>query len=62
MIVGAIVVFVWKQYFAHTQIYEMIPGFISASIAIIVVSLLSCQRAEITENFNRAERAYKEAK
>ena len=41
MISGAAVVVLWKQFFAHTGIYEIIPGFLVASLAIIVFSLVS---------------------
>jgi len=39
MVVGAVTVLVWKQY-AWLGLYEIIPGFIFASIAIVVFSLL----------------------
>ncbi|WP_437612077.1 sodium/proline symporter PutP [Erwinia sp. V71] len=39
MIVGAVTVLVWKQY-AWLDLYEIIPGFIFGSIAIVVFSLL----------------------
>jgi len=38
MFTGAIVVIAWKQ--TGSPVYEMIPGFIAATIAIVVVSLL----------------------
>ncbi len=38
MIVGAATVLIWKQ--TGSALYEMVPGFIAASIAIVVVSLL----------------------
>ena len=47
MVVGAVVVFAWKSVIPETSewfnVYEMIPGFILASLAIIVVSLLSAE-------------------
>ncbi len=39
MIIGAVTVIVWKQ-FAWLGLYEIIPGFIFASIGIVVVSLM----------------------
>lgn len=40
----------------------MIPGFILAFIAIIVVSLITpAPRAELVETFEKAEKAYEEA-
>ena len=45
------------------NVYEMIPGFALASLAIIVVSLLSAEpENEVKETFEKAEKAYKEAK
>ncbi len=45
------------------NVYEMIPGFTLASLAIIVVSLLSAEpENEVKETFEKAEKAYKEAK
>ena len=41
----------------------MIPGFILASLTIIVVTLLSAEpENEVQETFEKAEKAYKEAK
>ncbi|SUB16301.1 Propionate transporter [Pantoea agglomerans] len=39
MIVGALTVLVWKQY-GWLGLYEIIPGFIFASIAIVVFTLM----------------------
>ena len=57
MIVGAAVVFIWKFAIAPAfggifAIYELLPAFICASIAIIVVSLLTAPPdKEIVEEF-----------
>lgn len=62
MILGAVVVILWKNLFADTGLYEIIPGFIASFIAIIVVSL--CGKApteDITARFDEADRLYKEA-
>jgi sodium/proline symporter len=49
MLVGAVTVIVWKQ-FAWLDLYEIIPGFLFACIAIVVVSLMGRQpSATITE-------------
>lgn len=45
MVVGAATVLLWKQ--TGSALYEMVPGFIAASIAIVIGSLLS--RAPSTE-------------
>lgn len=41
MVTGAVVVIVWKNFIAqHLNLYEIVPGFLCASLAIIFVSLL----------------------
>ncbi|HHF3391578.1 proline:sodium symporter PutP [Haemophilus influenzae] len=67
MLVGAVTVFAWKEVVpADTdwfKVYEMIPGFAFASLAIIVISLLSNKpEQDILNTFDKAEKAYKEAK
>ena len=67
MVVGAVIVFAWKSVIPQTSewfnVYEMIPGFALASLAIIVVSLISAEpENEVKETFEKAEKAYKEAK
>ena len=62
MIVGAVMVIVWKNVWAETGLYEIIPGFICSWLAIVVVSL--CGKApdtQVTERFDDADRLYKEA-
>ena len=39
MVIGALTVLVWKHY-GWLDLYEIIPGFLFASIAIVVFSLL----------------------
>jgi sodium/proline symporter len=59
MLIGAITVIVWKQY-AWLGLYEIIPGFLFASIAIVVVSLLGCTPGNVvTERFRNAEAEFK---
>lgn len=51
MLVGAITVLVWKQY-GWLDLYEIIPGFLFASLAIFVVSLMGREPSNaITERF-----------
>ena len=58
MLVGAITVIVWKQY-AWLNLYEIIPGFLFAAIAIVVVSLMGRQpSAVVTERFRLAEEEF----
>ena len=66
MLTGAITVFAWKECLPQesewAQIYEMIPGFVFAAIAIIIVSLLSAKPDEaITDTFEKAQKAYHDA-
>ncbi|MBN6065309.1 sodium/proline symporter PutP [Aggregatibacter actinomycetemcomitans] len=66
MLTGAITVIAWKKWLPQdtelAQVYEMIPGFLLATLAIVVVSLLSAKPdAEITDTFDKAQKAYKEA-
>ncbi|EZQ04684.1 sodium/proline symporter PutP [Acinetobacter sp. Ver3] len=63
MIIGAVTVIVWKNIWADTGIYEIIPGFICSLIAIIVVSLLGKQpTSDVTDRFDEADRLYKATK
>ncbi|ARZ00648.1 proline permease [Yersinia ruckeri] len=59
MVVGAATVIVWNK-FAWLGLYEIIPGFIFASIAIVVVSLLGREPSKIvTDRFHKAEAEFK---
>ncbi|MBE8595286.1 sodium/proline symporter PutP [Xenorhabdus sp. BG5] len=59
MLVGAITVLVWMEY-RWFSLYEIIPGFIFATIAIIVVSLLGKAPSQATQQrFADAEAHYK---
>ncbi|MGQ9372248.1 sodium/proline symporter PutP [Acinetobacter tandoii] len=63
MITGAVMVIVWKNAFGATGIYEIIPGFICATIAIIVFSLFSkAPEKDITDRFEQADKLYKASK
>ena len=58
MLVGAITVVVWKE-FIGLGLYEIIPGFILASLAIYVVSLMSKEpAASIQQRFEAADAEY----
>lgn len=62
MLTGALVVVFWNTLVPNSGIYEMIPGFILATIAIIIVSLITpAPRSEISETFEKANNAYKDA-
>ena len=63
MIVGAVVVIAWKNFYAATGIYEIIPGFILSTLAIIVVSLIDKKpNQKVIERFEEADKLYKAAK
>jgi sodium/proline symporter len=50
-------VIVWKH-FELLGLYEIIPGFIFASLAIYVVSKLGAPTAGMVERFDAAEKDY----
>ncbi|MEQ4510606.1 sodium/proline symporter PutP [Dickeya zeae] len=61
MLVGAVTVIVWKQY-GWLNLYEIIPGFLLSSAAIMVVSLLGrAPSSVVTERFQKAEQVFKSA-
>lgn len=67
MLIGALTVFGWKIVISPSsvwfQVYEMIPGVLFASIAIVLFSLLSGRPEQsVIDTFNMAERTYKAAK
>lgn len=62
MVVGALIVILWKNLWADTGIYEIIPGFVCSWIAIVVVSLLGkAPSHEVTDRFEEADQQYKES-
>jgi sodium/proline symporter len=61
MLVGAVTVIVWKQ-FGWLGLYEIIPGFLFASVAIVVFSLLGpAPSRAMQQRFDEAEAEYGEA-
>jgi sodium/proline symporter len=55
LIVGAVTVLIWRHYTWY-GIYEIIPGFIFSSIAIVVVSLLTTPPSTaVIQKFNDAK-------
>lgn len=63
MLVGALTVVVWIAMGKFgTGLYEIIPGFLLSSIAIIVVSLMTPASTEIQRRFDKAHLFYKENK
>jgi sodium/proline symporter len=54
IIVGGVTVLVWKQ-FGWLGLYEIVPGFVLASLAIVVVSLLdTAPSGKIKQEFQRS--------
>jgi sodium/proline symporter len=61
ILVGAVTVIVWEQIPAFEDVYEIIPGFIACTIAIIIVSLLTKEPSEaIKREFEEAKRLVNE--
>lgn len=59
MVIGAVTVVVWKE-FIGLGLYEIIPGFILASLAIVVFSLLDkTPSASIQKRFDEADQEYR---
>ncbi|GLK88200.1 sodium/proline symporter PutP [Pseudomonas turukhanskensis] len=62
MLVGALTVILWKNFLNHLGLYEIIPGFIFASIAILVFSKIGQgPSASMLARFEKAEREYQDA-
>ena len=62
MLTGFLTVILWNTYLGSTGIYELLPGFIFAFIAGIVVSLVTkAPEQEIIDEFEKAEAIEKEA-
>ncbi|RFU62904.1 sodium/proline symporter PutP [Peribacillus glennii] len=58
MIAGAAMVIIWEQIDRYKEVYEIIPGFIACTIAIITVSLLTSKPSkEVEEEFESAVKA-----
>lgn len=63
MVVGAVVVIAWKNLFASTGIYEIMPGFILSALSIVIVSLLDKKPSQIvTDRFDKANAIYEQSK
>lgn len=61
MITGAVTIFVVKNYIKieNEYFYELLPGFILAAIAIILVSLITAKPSEETlQKFDESQTGY----
>ncbi len=55
IIVGGVTVLIWKNFFAFTNLYEIVPGFLLSTLAIYVVSIMDKEPSkEITDDFDKA--------
>jgi sodium/proline symporter len=62
MLLGALTVILWKNFFAWTGLYEIIPGFILASLGILIFSRIgAAPSASMQQRFAVAEREYQQA-
>ena len=59
MLVGAVTVIVWKNYMGDTGLYEIIPGFILATLSIVIVSLVDKATSDdVVHRFEMAKAEY----
>ncbi len=62
MLVGALTVILWKNFLGHLGLYEIIPGFILATLAIVVFSKVgNGPSASMIKRFDDAEKEYQSA-
>lgn len=62
IVVGALTVILWKNFLGQLGLYEIIPGFIFASIAILVFSLWGKRpSAAMLKRFDEAEKEFRAA-
>ncbi len=62
MLVGALTVVLWKQY-SGIDLYEIIPGFAFATLAIYLVSVLGKGPSEaMSARFTQADQAFRDEK
>ena len=57
MLVGALTVIIWKQ-FGWLGLYEIIPGFLFATLAIVLFSLLDKAPKAMQDRFAEAEQEF----
>ena len=62
MLVGALTVILWKNFLGHLGLYEIIPGFVFASIAILVFSRVGAGASpSMLKRFDLAEKEFRAA-
>lgn len=60
MVVGALVVIFWKRW-TGSEMYEIVPAFILATLAIYIVSMLTPIPQAVMQRFDEANKAFKNA-
>ena len=62
MLLGALTVILWKNFCAWTGLYEIIPGFILATLGILIFSRIgAAPSAAMHKRFSAAEQEYQQA-
>ncbi|MET1080844.1 MAG: sodium/proline symporter PutP [Pseudomonas sp.] len=62
MLVGALTVILWKNFLGHLGLYEIIPGFVFASLAILVFSRIGAGASpSMLKRFDQAEKEFRAA-
>ncbi len=62
MLLGAVTVVLWKNFFGWTGLYEIIPGFILCTLGILIFSRIgSAPSAAMLKRFDEAEKEYRDA-
>ena len=61
IVVGGSTVLIWKNFFAFTGVYEIIPGFVLSCLAILIVSLMDKEpETDVVARYDEAVTKLKE--
>ncbi|MDT4874083.1 Sodium/proline symporter [compost metagenome] len=62
MVLGAVTVVLWKNFFGWTGLYEIVPGFILCTLGILIFSRIgAAPSAAMIKRFDEAEKEYQDA-
>ncbi|MNF29565.1 sodium/proline symporter [Pseudomonas linyingensis] len=62
MLLGAVTVILWKNFFGWTGLYEIIPGFILCTLGILIFSRIgNAPSLAMLKRFDEAEKEYRDA-
>lgn len=62
MLLGAVTVILWKNFFGWTGLYEIIPGFILCTLGILIFSRIgNAPSVAMLKRFDEAEKEYRDA-